>query len=73
MERESIQPLADRKDFRPFKIITSAGASYDIFDPGGLAFSDTELFYHFPKSDRAVHIAYDHIAMLEETTTARKR
>lgn len=73
VNRESIEPLTLREQFRPFKIITSAGLAYDISDPGGLALGKTELFYFFPRSDRSIHIPYNHIATIEETSTARKK
>jgi hypothetical protein len=47
--------------------------AYDISDPGGLALGKTELFYFFPRSDRSIHIPYNHIATIEETSTARKK
>jgi hypothetical protein len=73
MNRESIEPLTQRDEFRAFKIITSAGVAYDITDPGGLALGKSELFYFFPRSDRSIHIPYTHIATIEETNTAKKR
>ena len=73
MNRESIEPLTIRDDFRPFKIITSAGLAYDITDPAGLALGKSELFYYFPRSDRSIHIPYTHIATIEEPNTAKKR
>jgi hypothetical protein len=73
MNRESIEPLTLRDEFRAFKIITSAGVAYDITDPGGLALGKSELFYFFPRSDRSIHIPYAQIATIEETGTARRR
>jgi hypothetical protein len=73
MTRDSIEPLTLRDEFRPFKIITSAGVAYDITDPGGLALGKSELFYFFPRSDRSIHIPYNHIATIEETTATKKR
>ena len=73
MNRESIEPLTRRDEFRSFKIITSAGLAYDITDPGGLALGKSELFYFFPRSDRSIHIPYTHIATIEETSTAKRR
>jgi hypothetical protein len=73
MNRGSIEPLTLRQEFRAFKIITSAGVSYDITDPGGLALGRSELFYFFPRSDRSIHIPYTHIATIEETSTAKRR
>jgi len=73
MKRETIEPLTLREEFRPFRIITSAGVAYDITDPGGLALGKTELFYFFPRSDRSIHIPYNHIATIEEPGTIRKR
>jgi len=73
MKRESIQPLLERAEFRSFKIITTAGASYDITDPGGMALGKSELFYFFPRSDRSIHIPYDHIATIEEPGVVRRK
>jgi hypothetical protein len=73
MNRESIEPLTLREEFRPFKIITTAGVAYEITDPGGLALGKTELFYFFPRSDRSIHVLYAQIATIEETTSPRKK
>ncbi|HVT83097.1 MAG TPA: hypothetical protein VHM90_20840 [Phycisphaerae bacterium] len=73
MTRESIEPRVLRDDFRPFKIITSAGLAYDITDPGALALGKSELFYFFPRSDRSIHVPYAQIATIEETASPRKK
>jgi hypothetical protein len=73
MTRESIEPLVSRQEFRPFRIITSAGVGYDITDPGGLALGKSELFYFFPRSDRSIHIPYSHIATIEQPNGSRKK
>ena len=73
MKRETIEPLTLREEFRPFRIITSAGIAYDITDPGALALGKTELFYFFPRSDRSIHIPYTHIATIEETSASKKK
>lgn len=73
MTREALEPRIQRDDFRPFKIVTSAGVAYDITDPGGLALGKSELFYYFPRSDRSIQIPYNHIATIEEAGTARKK
>jgi hypothetical protein len=73
LTRESLQHLAVREEFRSFKIITWAGVSYDITDPGGLALGKSELFYYFPRSDRSINIPYAHIATIEEAGTVKRR
>lgn len=73
MNRETIEPLTLRDEFRAFKIITSAGIAYDITDIGGLALGKSELFYYFPRSDRSIHIPYTHITTIEETNTVKKK
>jgi len=73
MNRESLEPRTRRDEFRLFRIITSAGIAYDITDPGGLAFGRSELFHFFPRSDRSIHIPYNHIATIEETSTAKRK
>jgi hypothetical protein len=71
--RESLESLIQRDEFRPFRIITTAGLGYDITDPGALALGKSELFYYFPRSDRSIHVPYAQIATIEETTAAKKR
>ena len=73
MNRESIEVLTEREEFRPFKIVTSAGGSYDITDVGSLALGKSELFYFFPRSDRSILIPYAHIATIEETAAKKSR
>ena len=73
MNRKMIEPLLSREEFRPFRLITSAGVAYDITDPGGMALGRSTLFYFFPRSDRSIHIPYTHIATIEETSSSRKK
>ena len=49
MQRESIEDLIARDEFKPFKIITTAGLGYDISNPHNIALGQTE-FAIFPKS-----------------------
>jgi hypothetical protein len=73
INRRAIEHLVERDEFRPFKIVTTAGIGYDITDPGGLALGTTELFYYFPRSDRTIRVPYAHIAAIDEISTAKRK
>jgi hypothetical protein len=73
MTRKSLTTLVDRDEFRPFKIITSAGRSHDITDPLSLALGAHDLFYYFPKTDRSIEVPYTHIATIENLPPKLKR
>ncbi len=65
MNRKSLATIVERDEFKPFKIITSAGVAYEITDPLSLALGEHDLFYYFPKSERSIEVPYSHISTVE--------
>jgi hypothetical protein len=66
---DSLKDLIRRPNFKPVRILTIGGQRYDITHPDNFAFGKSEAFYHFPKSDRSVHIPYRNISSVEELAT----
>lgn len=71
--RTEILGLVNRENFRKFSIVTTGGLRYDITEPNNAAVTATIFHYYFPKSERAIHVPYEQIATVEETSTAQTK
>ena len=71
--RNEILDLINRKHFRHFAIVTSAGLRYDITDSNALALARDRVHYYFPNSDRAIHVPYNQIATVEELPSSKSK
>lgn len=70
MIAETLKDLLTREPFRPFRIITSGGKSYDVMTPELLVAMRSELFIALPDGDHFVFCPYRNIASVESLQAA---
>lgn len=63
---DTIRDLKSRTPFIPFTIVLASGDRYAIENADALAIGSAQLHYYLPRSDRAVHMAMNQIATVEE-------
>lgn len=69
----TLRDMLDRDPFVPFRILTSAGASYAVSDPHLVALLKSEVFLAAPNSDRRTHLPYLHIAVVETIENGQRK
>ena len=72
MTRKDIIGLLERDPFEPFRVVTSAGVTYDVKNPHATAVMKSRLFIT-TRDDRWVLVPYLHIAALEKLTNGKSR
>jgi hypothetical protein len=70
MIAETLKDLLSRASFRPFRIITSGGKSYDVLTPDLVVVMRSELFIALPDGDHFVFCPYRNIALVESLQAA---
>ena len=70
MIAETLKELLVREPFRPFRIITNGGKSYDVLTPDLVVAMRSELFIALPDGDHFVFCAYRNIASVDSLQAA---
>lgn len=67
---DTLRLMLKKDPFVPFQITATNGQHYDVLDPQGVAVSQTQIFYCFPKTDRFAHLRAAEIVSLETLQAA---
>ena len=65
MDKKSFEDLLNAEPFRPFRIHTNGGKTFEVHNPNLVYQLQTQIFFAFPNSDRFALISLQNISVVE--------
>lgn len=67
-----LKELVDREPLSPFRIVLTSGSTYDVTSPHQVAMGQSQINYHYPRSDRWAVLRLNQIASFEVRADAHR-